>query len=101
MQPGGMTRVYEGMRYDTGKAQLVASDCFWDGHNFERHGRNQFLYTTPRGGWFLVTRTQWQGERDSLEPVSEEEARELYEGPLCEHEVPYETAFPDVELVDA
>ena len=45
--------------------------------------------------------TLWQGERDNLAPVSLERARELYEGPLTEHDLGYEAAFPSVEVDDA
>jgi hypothetical protein len=82
-------------------ATLIAHDAYWDGHNFERHGRNTFLYRTQRGAFFTVTLTQWQGEQDSLEPVPLDEAIRLYEGPLSEHEVNYSTAFPDVTVEDA
>ncbi len=67
----------------------------------ERSGRNTFLYRTPRGRYFALHRSMWQGERDSLEPVSVEDARRLYEGALCEHEAPYEEAFPGVEIEEA
>jgi len=33
--------------------------------------------------------------------LREAEARELYEGPLCEHEVNYAEAFPEVVVEDA
>lgn len=89
------------MRYSTESAQLIASDVYWDGNNMERHGRNTFLYRTPKGNFFAVTLTQWQGEHDSLEPISEGEAIQLYEGPLRVHEVPYEDAFPGVEIAEA
>ena len=48
-----------------------------------------------------MTLTQWQGERDELRPVDLDDALALYEGPLTEHEVSYEEAFPDVEVEDA
>jgi len=101
MKPVSMTRIVNRKRYDTDTATLIASDDYWDGHNFERHGRNRWLYRTLHGAYFVVTRTQWQGEMDSLEPVSVEEAIRLYEGPLVEHAVPYEDAFPDVAVTDA
>ena len=96
-----MQRIVKGRRYDTETATLVASDHYWDGQNMERHGRNTYLYRTPHGAHFVVTESLWQGERDSLEPVSLGRARELYEGPLCEHDVAYEAAFPTVEVEDA
>lgn len=92
MHTSSMTRVVGGKRYSVSTATLLASDEYWDGHNFERRGRNTFLYRTRGGAYFAVTLTQWQGERDILEPLSREEAMELYER-LPEHEVEYEDAF--------
>jgi len=96
-----MRRVIDGLRYDTEKATLIADDVYWDGHNMERHGRNTFLYRTPGGRYFQVVRTQWQGEQDSLMPLSPEEARGVYESVLPEHYVEYEEAFPGVEVQPA
>lgn len=99
--PTDFTRIVDSIRYDVSKAQLLASDAYWDGHNHERRGRNTFLYRTPKGRYFTVTLTQWQGERDELRPVDLDDALALYEGALSEHEVSYEAAFPDVEVEDA
>jgi hypothetical protein len=88
-----LSRVVEGRRYAVATATLLAHDQYWDGHNWERSGRNTWLYRTPRGRFFVVTLTLWQGEQDTLRPVTEEEARELYEGPLSEHATEYEEAF--------
>ncbi len=99
--PTNMTRIVNRTRYDVSKATLLASDAYWDGHNFERQGRQRFLYRTPRGRYFLVTLTQWQGEQDTLEPVDIDTAISLYEGPLSEHETEYAAAFPDVAIEDA
>ncbi len=96
-----MTRIVNGKRYSTKTATLVAHDAYWDGHNMERGGRNCYLYRTAKGAYFTLNLSQWQGERDTLEPVSEERARELYEGALTEHEVSYSAAFPDVKVEDA
>lgn len=96
-----MHRIVNGKRYSTKTATLIADDEYWDGHNFERHGRNTFLYRTPKGEYFTVSLSQWQGERDTLEPVSQQEAIRLYEEDLSEHEVEYEEAFPTVTVVDA
>ena len=99
--PENFTRIVDRKRYSTKTATLIACDGYWDGHNFERHGRNTFLYKTARGAFFTVTLTQWQGEQDSLEPIAEDEAIALYEGALSEHEVSYKAAFPDVVIEDA
>lgn len=99
--PTDFVRVVDRTRYDVSKSQLIASDCYWDGSNFERHGRNVFLYRTPGGRYFTVTLTQWQGERDTLTPVTLEEAIELYEHQLPEHEAEYSEAFPEVQNLEA
>ena len=80
---------------------MIASDAFWDGHNFERHGRNTFLYKTARGNYFVVTLTCWQGEINTLEPVSLDEAIEYFENQLPEHLATYKEAFPSVEIQEA
>lgn len=99
--PENMSRIIGGKRYSTATATLIASNLYWDGNNFERHGRNQFLYRTPNGNYFTVNLTMWQGEQDNLIPVTQEEAIDLYEGALSEHDVDYEVAFPDVTVADA
>jgi hypothetical protein len=101
MEVGRMTRIVAGRRYDTNKAELVADDAYWDGSNMERHGRNTFLYRTAKGAFFAVHLTMWQGERDTLEPLTQEEALSLYEGALTEHHLSHAEAFPDVEVSDA
>ncbi len=101
MKPTAMTQVIGRKRYNTETATLLASDAYWDGHNFERGGRNSFLFRTPKDRYFLQIRTCWQGEHDHLRPVSQEEAIELWEGPLREHEVEFEEAFPGVEIEEA
>jgi len=100
-QPTEFSRVVERKRYDVKTATLIASDAYWDGHNWERHGRNTFLYRTPRGNYFRVLLTQWQGEQDTLEPLELDAAIELYEGPLSEDEVDYAAAFPGVKVEEA
>jgi hypothetical protein len=101
MKPIEWTKIIGKKRYSTKTATLIASDAYWDGHNFERHGRNIFLYRTPNGAYFTVALTQWQGEQDRLETVTLEEAIVLYEGALTEHEVSYAEAFPGVKVEDA
>lgn len=101
MKAQTFTRIIDRKRYSTATATLIASDAYWDGHNFERRGRNAFLYRTPKGAFFVVNQTKWQGEQDTLVPVDIDEAISLYEGPLSEHEVSYEQAFPSIEVQDA
>ncbi|MDL1895570.1 hypothetical protein FBQ82_04815 [Anaerolineae bacterium CFX7] len=99
--PENFVRIVNGQRYSVKTAVLLASDNYWDGHNFERRGRNTFLYVTPNGNYFTVTLTQWQGGQDTLEPVSQAEALDLYENQLSEHAETYANAFPDVQVTDA
>jgi hypothetical protein len=99
--PESFSRIVDGKKYDVRTAKLLASDCYWDGQNWERSGRNCFLYGTPRGNYFTVNLTQWQGERDTLTPVTLEDAVGLYERSLPEHAVEYSEAFPSVTVEDA
>ena len=100
MHPKDMTEIIGGKKYSTETATLIADDEYWDGSNFERNGRNCFLYRTPNGAYFTVNLTQWQGERDSLTPITHAKALELY-GTLPERHVPFEQAFPSVKVLDA
>ncbi|NPV70422.1 MAG: hypothetical protein HPY55_07245 [Firmicutes bacterium] len=100
MKPAEMTAVIGRKRYSTETATLIASNAYWDGHNWERHGRNTFLYRTPSGNYFAQYRTCWEGERDRLEPLSLDDAVLLYEQ-LPEKEVPFEEAFPAIKVEDA
>ena len=72
-----MQRVVNGKRYAVRTATLLASNEYWDGSNFERQGRNTFLYRTRGGAYFRVDLTQWTGERDTLTPITRDEAMEL------------------------
>ena len=94
-------RIIGRKRYSVETAECIAGDDYWDGHNFERHGRQTWLYRTPRGAFFTVTRTKWQGEQDDLSPISEGRAIELFEGRLSEHRLEYTEAFPDVAVEEA
>jgi hypothetical protein len=92
--------VIDRKRYSTKTATLIAHNCFWDGSNWERNGRNTWLYKTKNGNYFSVNRSQWQGERDSLLPIDQDEAIDIYEA-LQEYEVEFEEAFPGVEVREA
>jgi hypothetical protein len=102
MQPVKRSRIVDGLRYSTETATLIAGDDWWDGHNWERRGTNTFLFRTPRGRYFVQRRSQWEGADDGrIEPVSVDEAINLYTYELREHRVPYEDAFPGIEVEDA
>ena len=98
--PEDMTAVIERKRYSTKTAELLAGNDHWDGSNFERSGRNSFLYRTPKGSYFAVHLTCWQGERDRIEPLTVDQAVEMYEG-MTEHRVDIEAAFPGVQIEEA
>jgi len=85
-------QVIGGIQYDTEKAEVIASNEYWDGHNWERRGRNIHLYRSPKNRYFEAFSSQWAGERDYVKPLSKEEAKNLYES-LPEHEVSYQEAF--------
>lgn len=100
-QPQHFIKIVGRKRYSVATATLIADNAYWDGHNFERSGRNTFLYCTRNGSYFVVTLTMWQGERDTLEPIGLTEALELFETGLSEHYVTYHEAFPQIEVTDA
>lgn len=87
-----MKQVINGLLYDTETAVLLAHDCYWDGQGWDRRGRNVYLYRTPKGRYFVYRTTRWQGEMSHIEPLTEKEARSLYEA-LPVHEVDYQEAF--------
>lgn len=87
-----ISKVVKGLAYNTETAELLADDVYWDGHNFERNGRNTFLYRTPKGRFFTVTLSMWQGEQDTLQPLTTEEAKAMWEA-LSEQYVDYADAF--------
>lgn len=86
--------------YDTSTAVLLASNRYWDGSNFERNGRNTYLYRTAKGNYFRYITTMWQGEFDTITPMDAETAEELY-NELHEKEVTYKEAFPNVPIEEA
>jgi hypothetical protein len=87
-----MEQIVDGLRYDTETATKVAHDRYFDGSNWDRNFRNTYLYKTRNGRFFVYRTSQWQGERDHIEPVSPDEARFYYEQ-LPEHDMPYAEAF--------
>lgn len=102
MKPYEMTAVINRRRYSTKTASLLAGNDWWDGHNHERSGTNSFLYRTPRGAYFFLHLTQWQGGRDHIAPCSEGEAIGFYESvPEGCQRATYAEAFPAVTVEEA
>ncbi|MBK6949388.1 MAG: hypothetical protein IPH16_16155 [Haliscomenobacter sp.] len=87
-----MKAIVNRLSYDTETATKVATDYYWDGHNWDRNGRNVTLYRTPNGRFFLHRETRWQGERDMIEPISQEGAKNFYEE-LPEKKLTWSEAF--------
>ncbi len=87
-----MKQIINGKVYDTKTAELVASNDYWDGSNFDRNGRNAYLYKTSKGNYFVLRTSRWQGERDYIAVLSVGDAKALYER-LPEH---YDTEYKDV-----
>lgn len=87
-----MNRVIGGKRYDTEKAEVVATNSYWDGSNWDRGGRTQSLMKTKKGRFFMYFQTRWQGETNTIEPVTKEEAIDFYEE-LPVQEMDYVDAF--------
>lgn len=100
MRSGDWNEVIGGKRYNTDNADLIADDAYWDGKNYERRGRNRFLFKTQKGNYFQVQRTQWREEVERLTPLTQDEAITVWEE-LPEHHVSFEDAFPGVEVEDA
>ena len=74
-----MKSIINGKLYDTNTASAIADNEFQDGSNRLNCGRATTLYRTAKGAFFAYHETCWQGERDTIEPLSIEAARELYE----------------------
>ncbi len=86
-----MRRIINGKAYDTKTADLIADDEFSDGNNQFSHGRASYLYRTPKGNFFAVHVTCWQGEHDSIRPLTKGEAKEMFESLLNQGD--WEAAF--------
>ncbi len=97
-----MDAIINRRRYSTETADLLAlaDDEFLDRTNRLTHGRATHLDRTPRGAYFVFHETIWQHEHDSIEPLTETEAADLYEE-LLNKNVPFEAAFPGIEVIEA
>ena len=62
-----------------------------------RVGLNTYLYRTPKGDFFVVHQTCWQGEQERLGPLPLDEAIELFRS-LTGREGSSEDGFPGVEM---
>ena len=96
MRPLRMTAYVGGKRYATDKAKVIAHDAFWDGNSEERNGRNQFLFKTEDGSYFVQHRGAstdcFEPAHDWIQPVSQMDAVMIY-WELPERPVEYKDAF--------
>ena len=86
-------QIINGKTYNTKTATLLPHDRYWDGSNWDRYGRNTYLYRHADGEYFVFRLTMWDGERDHIEPISRANALDIYDS-LPEREVSHEDAFP-------
>ena len=100
MRPRSLSIIVNGKRYRTDSACLIASDAFWDGRNWERRGRNTYLFKTLKGNYFAQYQSKRRGEQDYINPITVDEAVQLYEN-LPQKEVEFAVAFPDIYVEDA
>ncbi len=96
MRPLRMTAYIGGKRFSTDTAKLVAHDAYWDGQSEERNGKNQFLFRTEKGEFFVQHRIAstdcFEPQRDWIEPISQMDAVLLY-AELPEKPVTFDEAF--------
>jgi len=95
-----MRKVIDGKVYSTETAEVIATNDFSDGTNKYNCGRTSSLYRTKKGNYFIVNETCWQGEQDSLRPLSVAEAIGEYEN-MYEECGDFEDAFPGVKIEEA
>lgn len=100
MRPRALDEIHDARRYTTTAATLIAGDDIFDGHNYERSGRNCFLYRTPRGRFFLAHQTTIAGERDHIEPLDLDAAIVAFER-LAARRMEWPEAFPGLTIEEA
>jgi hypothetical protein len=66
-----MQQIVNGKLYDTEKATLVAASGWNYGHQIR-------LYRTEDGEYFALYLSQWEGDRDVIEPLPIDEAKAFY-----------------------
>src|SRR5687767_9181807 len=86
LKPGWTSRVFG---IETGR--LVACDAKWDGDNWERGDKFEFLYRSRRGKWFVLTDAQ------NWAILTEDKAHALYKK-LPEKLHPEQKAFEPIVI---
>ena len=103
MKPRPVSQIINRKRYDTETATLLSGDDWFDGHNWERSGRNTFLYKTQKGAYFAAHQTGGRADIDQIEALTEGEAIEMFEKHAAhgKNRVEFGVAFPGIEITDA
>lgn len=65
-----MKRIINGKKYDTSTAKPLLE-------TYRGVGIRGELYQKKTGEFFVAHFTQWEGQSDSIEPITEEKAKEL------------------------
>ena len=100
MKPHPLSQILDRKRYDTETATLLSGNDWWDGHNWERSGRNTFLYRSPRGAYFAAHLSCIEGEADRIEPLTEGDAITMFEAHAVygKNRMSFDKAFPGIEI---
>jgi hypothetical protein len=72
-------KIIAGKMYNTATAEAIADNEFSDGTNRLNHGRATTLYKSKKGNFFAEHETCWQGEHDTIEPLSIDQAKDLFQ----------------------
>lgn len=81
------SKIVKGKRYTVKTSKLLAEGS--------STGRSAHLYKTAGGAYYRIDLTVWQGEHDSLTPLTREEAMDMWE--QCPDQyVEYEDAFDTI-----
>lgn len=81
-----MIQVINGKRYDSQKSETIGTIS-------KGTGRTTTLEKTKKGNFFLYHCTQWEGEINSIDPISKEKAVKQYGDIIGEADVDYESTF--------
>jgi hypothetical protein len=88
-----MEQIIEGKRYNTDTATLIAHDRInWEGKTdrrvtgafmyrgpaLERRGKKRYLYRSFKGSFFIHHTSRWPAEKERLEPLTRDQAQDLY-----------------------
>ena len=96
MKAPNCTRIIERKRYSTETATLIANNAVP-----ENNTTKVYLYRTINGAFFSVKFWDNPGECPGLEPISTDEAIEMYQLLPIKTVKTVDLAFPDIEITDA